>query len=83
MATAAELDDPTDAVPTPDDGFLIADASNNLTGADGGGGAIRKVSASGVITTIGGGPTLSGGNYQGICAGKTDAIGDGCPALKP
>ena len=48
VATAAELDDPTDAVPTPDGGFLIADASNNLTGADGGGGAVRKVSASGV-----------------------------------
>ena len=82
VATAAELDDPTDAVPTPDGGFLIADASNNLTGADGGGGAVRKVSASGVITTIAGGPTLSGGNYQGICLGKTDAIGDGCPATQ-
>ena len=82
VATAAELDDPTDAVPTPDGGFLIADASNNLTGADGGGGAVRKVSAHGVITTIAGGPRLSGGNYQGICLGKTDAIGDGCPATQ-
>jgi hypothetical protein len=44
-ATAAKLNQPTAAVPTPDGGFLISDLTNCL---------VRKVSAGGTITTVAG-----------------------------
>ncbi len=44
-ATAAELSDPSEVAPTPDGGYLIADAGNSV---------IRKVSAKGIITTVAG-----------------------------
>ena len=49
-ATRAQLNGPSDAEPTADGGFLVADYKNNR---------IRKVSNSGVITTVAG--TGSGG----------------------
>jgi NHL repeat len=44
-ATAAALDNPRELAPTPDGGFLVADAGNNR---------IRRVSPSGIITTVAG-----------------------------
>jgi hypothetical protein len=76
-AIKAELDDPTDAVTLPGGGFLIADATYNL----GGGGTVREVSASGIITTVAGGARLVNGNYQ-VCAAATDSFGDGCSATQ-
>ncbi len=70
-ATQAEINEPTDAVPTPDGGFLIADSalqSNSDVVR-----TIRKVSASGTITTVAGGSTN--------CAGS-DSEGNGCPATQ-
>ena len=62
-ATSAHLNQPTGVYPTPDGGFLIADRSNNR---------IRKVSPSGVITTVAGTGTACA-NPQGTC-------GNGGPA---
>jgi len=62
-ATAALLSQPTGVAPLPDGGFLIADRSNNR---------IRRVSATGVITTVAG----SGAT----CANPAGACGDGGPA---
>ena len=70
-ATKAELDDPTDAVPYPGGGFLIADATDNLDGP----GTIRYVNASGIISTAAGGAAT-------VCGASTDLIGDGCPATQ-
>ena len=70
-ATKAELDDPTDAVPYPGGGFLIADATDNLDGP----GTIRYVNASGIISTVAGGAAT-------VCSASTDLIGDGCPATQ-
>jgi Ca2+-binding RTX toxin-like protein len=54
-ATAAQLQSPTGVVPTRDGGFLIADTSNHR---------VRRVSPTGIITTIAGTGTqgLSGDN---------------------
>jgi hypothetical protein len=49
---AVRLNQPRGVSPTPDGGFLIADTGNNR---------IRRVSAAGVITTVAGGGTPSGG----------------------
>ncbi len=59
-ATSAHLNQPTGVSPTTDGGFLIADRSNNR---------IRKVSASGLITTVAGTGTA--------CANPTGPCGDG------
>ncbi|HET9104905.1 MAG TPA: hypothetical protein VFN55_16255 [Solirubrobacteraceae bacterium] len=47
-ATGAELDNPANVAPTADGGFLIADSSNDR---------VRRVSASGIITTVAGNAT--------------------------
>jgi sugar lactone lactonase YvrE len=65
MAIKANLNNP---------GGLYVDAAGNLYIADTGNNAVREVSASGIITTIAGGPAAS------LCAAKTDGEGDGCPA---
>jgi Cellulase (glycosyl hydrolase family 5)/NHL repeat len=62
-ATSAHLNQPTGVTPTPDGGFLIADRSNNR---------IRKVSATGIITT--------GAGSGATCANPATACGDGGPA---
>ena len=59
-ATAAHLSQPTGVSPIPGGGFLIADRSNNR---------VRRVSATGIITTVAG----SGAT----CANPAGACGDG------
>jgi hypothetical protein len=59
-ATSAHLDQPTGVSPTSDGGFLVADRSNDR---------VRKVSASGVITTV------AGSGHQ--CPNPAGACGDG------
>src|SRR5216683_3178024 len=63
LATKARLNQPTGVSPFPGGGFLIADRSNNR---------VRKVSTSGIITTVAGSGT--------ICANPALACGDGGPA---
>ncbi len=63
-ATGAHLNQPTGVSPTPDGGFLIADRGNNR---------IRKVSSTGIITTVAG----SGA----ACAAPAGACGDGGRAV--
>jgi sugar lactone lactonase YvrE len=62
-ATSAELNNP--------DGVAV-DSAGNLYIADSGNSVIRKVNASGIITTVAGGGTP--------CGTETDSLGDGCPA---
>lgn len=63
-ATAAELSYPTDAVPTSDGGFLIAEGGPPMNApffpgpVPSGGGRIRAVSPSGTISTVAGDGTL-------------------------
>ncbi len=64
-ATSAHLNQPTGVYPTADGGFLIADRANRR---------IRKVSPSGVITTVAG--------TGAACANPQGACGDGGPATK-
>lgn len=63
LATKARLNQPTGVSPIPGGGFLIADRSNNR---------VRKVSASGIITTVAGSGTM--------CGNPALACGDGGPA---
>ena len=64
-ASAATVSDPTG---------VAVDGAGNLYIADTGNSAIRMISAAtGVITTV-------AGNGSG-CAGQTDTVGDGCPAI--
>ena len=76
-AVNAELNGPTDAVPTPDGGILIADAGALLSGVNTGAGTVRKVSPSGTITTVAGGPasTNCGQPMTGVNWEQ-----NGCPA---
>ena len=67
-ALQAELATPTDAVPTPDGGILIA------MGITGGESRVRKVSADGVISTVAGGAADTCPN--------PDTDTDGCPATQ-
>lgn len=55
-ATGARLNGPTDVQPTADGGFLVADYKNNR---------IRKVSSSGVVTTVAGTGTAGFGGDGG------------------
>jgi hypothetical protein len=70
-ATQAQLNFPTDAVPTADGGILIA--SSALFG--GPAPRIRKVAADGTISTVAGGAAT-------VCPAATDVAGDGCPATQ-
>jgi hypothetical protein len=68
QAAAAQLRDPSSAVPTPDGGFLVADTLNDR---------IRKVSAAGTISTVAGtgAPGYSGDDGSATSAslkGPTD-----------
>lgn len=72
-ATQATLNGPTDAVPTPDGGILIAEG--NPLGGSGYSRRVRKVSATGIITTVAGGASS-------VCALHTDPEGDNCPATQ-
>jgi hypothetical protein len=62
-ATAAQLNGPSDVSVMPDGSVLIADTANNR---------IRKISPTGVITTVAGTGTA--------CAAPTNPCGDGGPA---
>lgn len=71
-AVKAQLNNPTDAVPTSDGGILIAESGlfgSKLPPR------IRHVSAAGIITTVAGGAAS-------VCPAHTDAVGDGCPATQ-
>jgi hypothetical protein len=58
---------------------VTVDGAGNLYIADSGNDLIREVSAeTGIITVFAG--TLSGAS--GLCAAKTDSLGDGCPATQ-
>jgi glucose/arabinose dehydrogenase len=61
-ATAADLKDPIGVAPTPDGGYLIADA---------GAARVRRVSATGIITTVAGNgtPSFSGDGGPATAAG--------------
>lgn len=72
-ATSAELDAPTDALPTSDGGILIADSGITFFGGTGVG-RVRKVSSTGIITTVAGGPAN--------CGPPLPDRGDGCPATQ-
>jgi sugar lactone lactonase YvrE len=66
-ATAAKLDNPDRAIPTPDGGFLITEDHGNR---------IRKVSKRGIIKTVAG---VADGTP---CGDPTTACGDGGPARR-
>jgi len=58
-------------------GGVTVDGAGNLYIADSGNDMVREVSAvSGIITVFAG----NLGGASGLCAGKTDDLGDGCPA---
>jgi sugar lactone lactonase YvrE len=65
-ATAAELNSPE---------RVVADNLGNVYISDSGNNVIRVVNSDGVINTFAGGATT-------VCAGATDAFGDGCPATQ-
>jgi hypothetical protein len=65
MATAAALNVPTDAQPTADGGFLVADMFNNR---------VRAVAANGTITTVAGtGAAAFGGDGAAATAARLNA----------
>ncbi len=62
-AVAAALDNPRELAPTADGGFLVADAGNHR---------IRRVSATGIITTVAGTVRGLGGDGGPATAGRLD-----------
>jgi NHL repeat-containing protein len=72
LATLAELSIPADVSPTADGGYLIADTPNQV---------IRKVSSSGVITTVAGNGTVGFAGDGGPATAAELRYPDGVAAL--
>jgi YVTN family beta-propeller protein len=58
---------------------LALDPSNNVVIADSENTSVRKISATGIISTIAGGPLSQVAN---ACPNETDSVGDGCLATQ-